>query len=130
MFAVSVQTPHSSRVNYWLFVGLRLRPQYITAVVDEPFHVNCSMRDFHHNIDSSMLHFCVLYPNNSAVDVDDDYVHIVNRASVQLVYTLHTPSQNVLRTLLVCFLTNSSNVNCNRISRRSSKISTAAVGCK
>jgi len=99
-------------------------------VVGEPFHVNCSLRDFHPNINSSMLRFCVQRPNDVAVAVDD-YVHFLDRASAQLVYTLHKPSQNSESTHIKCFLKNLVNVNCsNTTPGQSSKISTVIVGCK
>jgi len=96
-------------------------------VVGEPFTVTCTLRDSDDNINSSMLRFCVRYPNNSVVAVDD-YARVVNHASAQLDYTLQTPSQNIFRTRIKCFLKNSSNLNCTSI--RSSKTSTVTAGCK
>jgi len=108
-----------------------LRPPRISAVVGEPFQANCSLRDAHHSINSSMLQFCVMHLDNTIVAIDD-YVHIVNSASAQLNYTLHTPSQNVLRAHIICFLRNFSNVDCNGIRSRklSQKHSRVTVGCK
>ena len=115
----------SISIAYGCFVGLR--PSDISATVGEPFHVNCSVRNTQHNVDSSMLEFCIQYPNSTIVNVDD-HVHVRNRASSQLIYTLHTPLQAVGHTKVICFLKKSSSGHCSWTNSR--KISTVTVGCK
>jgi len=97
-------------------------------VVGEPFLVTCTLRDFRHDvddIDSSMLEFCIQHPNSSVVTVAD-HAHVVNRSSAQLVYTLHLPTRNVGRTMVMCFLKNSSSARCSGRNKRT----VVLVGCK
>lgn len=108
-----------------LLVGLRPR-EYVNAVVDEPFHVTCLLKNVHGNIDSSMLEFCIQHPNSSSPD-SPSYARIVNRTSIKLDYTLHAPSQNIMRTKVWCFLKNSS-VKCDM--RNPKKSCTVVAGCE
>ena len=99
-------------------------------MVDEPFNVTCSVKNVQDNINSRMLEFCIQHPNSSVVS-GADYTHIVNSSSAQLVYTLHTPTQNVIRMVVMCFLKNSSSDNCSQsIPRKKRKDIKVVAGCK
>jgi len=108
-----------------LLVGLR--PKTVYAAVGEPFQVTCSVDNSEDSADSSMLQFCIQYPNSSVV-LADDYAHVVNNFSAQLEYTLHEPKRGATFTNVICFLKNSSSPNCNWRNRKT--ISTVMSGCK
>ena len=98
-------------------------------MVGEPFQVTCFVKNNHGvDTDSSrpMLEFCIQHPH-AAIESADDYVYSVNSTSIQLVYTIHQPTQGVSRTRVFCFLKNSS-VKCDR--RNSKKRCDIVVGCE
>jgi len=63
-------------------------------------------------------------PDMMAVDT----VHILNHSSAKLQYTLHTQTRMANRTAVICFLKNSSSMNCSP--RNPWKVSYVLVGCK